>query len=180
MADMWYFDSRPKLRHVPIQSVRGNSRASELLYHWCGSSSVHIVWVNCEFCERKTAKWLIKCCTVRMCCKCYSPILTLKGNICGLEMTIGRLMLALLPVHLCCAMVPPGKAREFTKHKQVIISALCPTGMGVAGVDVVLVSIGEALRCWWSPQIASFKLTDCTCQCQIDIKHWHKKTGQKC
>ncbi len=55
-----------------------------------------------------------------------------------------RLMIPLLPVHLCCAMVPPGMARVFTKHKQVIISALCPTGMGV---DVVLVSIGEALRC---------------------------------
>ncbi len=51
-------------------------------------------------------------------------------------------MIALLPVHLCCAMVPPGMARVFTKHKQVIISALCPMGMGmgVAGVDVVLVS----------------------------------------
>ncbi len=36
-----------------------------------------------------------------MCCKCYFPILTLKGNICLLEMTIGRLMIALLPVHLC-------------------------------------------------------------------------------
>ncbi len=36
-----------------------------------------------------------------MCCKCYLPILTLKGNICLLEMTIGRLMIALLPVHLC-------------------------------------------------------------------------------
>ncbi len=35
-----------------------------------------------------------------MCCKCYSPILTLKGNICLLEMTIGRLMIALLPVTL--------------------------------------------------------------------------------
>ncbi len=33
------------------------------------------------------------------------------------------------------------------KHKQVIILALCPTGMGVAVVDVVLVSIGEALHC---------------------------------
>ncbi len=22
MADIWYFDSRPKLHHVPIQSVR--------------------------------------------------------------------------------------------------------------------------------------------------------------
>ncbi len=33
-----------------------------------------------------------------------------------------------------------------TKHKQVIISALCTMGMGVAGVDVVLVFIGEALR----------------------------------
>ncbi len=38
-------------------------------------------------------------------------------------------------------------ATVFTKHKQVIISALYPTGMGVAGVDVVLVSIGEALCC---------------------------------
>ncbi len=46
-----------------------------------------------------------------------------------------------------CAMVPPGMARVFTKHKQVIISALYSRGMGVAGVDVVLVSIGEALRC---------------------------------
>ncbi len=42
-------------------------------------------------------------------------------------------MIALLPVHLCCAMVPPGMARVFTKHKQVIISALYPTGMGLAG-----------------------------------------------
>ncbi len=31
-----------------------------------------------------------------------------------------------------------------------------PNGDGVAGVDMVLVSIGEALRCWWLPQIASF------------------------
>ncbi len=37
------------------------------------------------------------------------------------------------------------KARVFTKHKQVIIWTLCPTGMGVAGVDVVVVSIGELL-----------------------------------
>ncbi len=80
------------------------------------------------------------------------------GNICDLEMTIGHLMIELLPVHLRCEMVPPGMARVFTKHKQVIISALCPTGMGVAGVDVVLVSIREALRCWWSPQIAPFFL----------------------
>ncbi len=58
-----------------------------------------------------------------------------------------RLMIALLPVHL----VHPAqwcrahKARVFTKHKQVIIWTLCPTGMGVAGVDVVVVSIGELL-----------------------------------
>ncbi len=39
----------------------------------------------------------------------------------------------------------PRKARVFTKHKQVILSTLCSTGMGVAGVDVVLVSIGELL-----------------------------------
>ncbi len=82
-------------------------------------------------------------CTVRMCC--YSPNLTLKGNICSLEMTIGRLMITLLPVHLCCAMVPPGKARVFTKHKQVIILALCPTWIGVAGVNMVLVPIEELL-----------------------------------
>ncbi len=62
-------------------------------------------------------------------------------------MAIGRLMIALLLVHLRCTMVPLGTARVFTKHKQVIISALCPMGMGVAGDDVVLVSIGEALRC---------------------------------
>ncbi len=37
------------------------------------------------------------------------------------------------------------KARVFTKHKQVIIWTLCPTGMGVAGVDVVVVSIRELL-----------------------------------
>ncbi len=37
------------------------------------------------------------------------------------------------------------KARVFTKHKQVIISALCPTGMGWQGMNVVVVSIGELL-----------------------------------
>ncbi len=41
-----------------------------------------------------------------------------------------------------------GHGESVTKHKQVIISALYPTGMGVAGVDGVLVSIGEALCCW--------------------------------
>ncbi len=35
--------------------------------------------------------------------------------------------------YLGCAMVPPRMARVFTKHKQVIISALYPTGMGVTG-----------------------------------------------
>ncbi len=40
---------------------------------------------------------------------------------------------------------PARKARVFTKHKQVIIWTLCPTGMGVAGVDVVVVSIRELL-----------------------------------
>ncbi len=81
----------------------------------------------------KIAKWLIESCTVRMCCKCYSLILTLKGNICLLEMTIGRLMIALLPVHLCSAMVPPCKAREFTKHKQVIIWPFAQWGWGWQG-----------------------------------------------
>ncbi len=42
-------------------------------------------------------------------------------------------------------MVPPCKAREFTKHKQVIIDPLPNGGWGVAGVDVVVVSIGELL-----------------------------------
>ncbi len=55
-------------------------------------------------------------------------------------------------------MVPPRMARVFTKHHQVIISSLCPTGMGLEGVDVKLVTIGEALRCWWLPQIAPFFL----------------------
>ncbi len=31
-------------------------------------------------------------------CKCYSPILTLKGNICLLGMIIGRVMISLLPL----------------------------------------------------------------------------------
>ncbi len=44
-------------------------------------------------------------------------------------------------------LVPPRKARVFTKQvKQVIILTLCPMGMGVAGVNVVVVSIGELLR----------------------------------
>ncbi len=58
-----------------------------------------------------------------------------------------RLSNDLLPLNLCCAMVLPGMARAFKKHKKVIISALCPTGMGVAAFDVFLVFIGEALRC---------------------------------
>ncbi len=33
-----------------------------------------------------------------------------------------------------------------------------PNGDGVAGLDVVLVSIGEALRCWWSPPDCIFFL----------------------
>ncbi len=46
----------------------------------------------------------------------------------------------------------PGKSllrngESIQKAQKVIISALCPTGMGVAGFDVFLVSIGEALRC---------------------------------
>ncbi len=50
---------------------------------------------------RENRQMANKRCTVRMCCKYYLQILTLKGNICLLEMTIGRLMIALLPVHLC-------------------------------------------------------------------------------
>ncbi len=80
-----------------------------------------------------------------MCCKCYSPILTLKGNICLLEMTIGRLMIALLPVHLCSAMVPRVQGERVHEAQTSDHLTLCPTGMGVAGVDVVVVSIGELL-----------------------------------
>ncbi len=54
-------------------------------------------------------------------------------------------IIALLPVHICSAMVPPCMARVFTKHKQVIILTLCPTGMGVARVNGVVLSIGEQL-----------------------------------
>ncbi len=84
-------------------------------------------------------------CTVRMCCKCYSPILTLKGNICLLEMTIGRLMIALLPVQ---SLQRNGAAVQGERVHEAQTSdhlTLCPTGMGVAGVDVVVVSIGELL-----------------------------------
>ncbi len=80
-----------------------------------------------------------------MCCKCYSPILTLKGNICLLEMTIGRLMIALLPVHLCSAMVPRAQGERVHEAQTSDHLTLCPTGIGVAGVDVVLMSIGELL-----------------------------------
>ncbi len=84
--------------------------------HWCKSNSVHSLSKL-----EKIAKWLIKIVFL-------IPILTLKGNICGLKMMIGRLIIAPLPEYLCCAMVPPGMARVFTKHKQVILSALWPTG----------------------------------------------------
>ncbi len=78
-----------------------------------------------------------KSCTVRMYCKMLFAGSDSEGDICGLEMTIGRLMIGTSL---------PRIAIVFTKHKQVIISALYPTGMGGggAGVDVVLVSIGEA------------------------------------
>ncbi len=77
-----------------------------------------------------------------MCCKCYSPILTLKGNICLLEMTIGRLMIALLPVHLCSTMVPRAQGERVHEAQTSDHLTLCPTGMDV---DVVVVSIGELL-----------------------------------
>ncbi len=80
-----------------------------------------------------------------MCCKCYSLILTLKGNICLLEMTIGRLMIALLPVHLCSAMVPRAQGERVHEAQTSDQLTLCPMGMGVSGVDVVVVSIGELL-----------------------------------
>ncbi len=66
--------------------------------------------------HQMTNKICISC--NNMCCKCYWPILTPKGNICGLEMMIGHLLIALLPVHLYCAMVPPGMARVFKNKAQ--------------------------------------------------------------
>ncbi len=61
-------------------------------------------------------------------------------------MTIGRLMIALLPVHLCMRNgARSRKGESVHKAQQVIIWTLCPTGMGVAGVDVVVVSIRELL-----------------------------------
>ncbi len=92
---------------------------------------------------RENRQMTNKCCTVRICCKCYSPIQTLKGNICLLEMTIGPLMIVLLPVHLSCAMVPEGMA---SVHKAQTSDHFGPLPNG-DGVDVVLVSIGEALHC---------------------------------
>ncbi len=93
----------------------------------------------------KIAKWLIKICTVRMCCKCYLPILTLKGNICLLEMTIGCLMIALLPVHLCKRNGAAAQGERVHEAQTSDNLTLCPTGMWVAGMNVVLVSIGELL-----------------------------------
>ncbi len=72
-----------------------------------------------------------------------------EGDICGLEMNDRPSNWSVQSL--------PRIAIVFTKHKQVIISALYPTGMGGgAGVDVVLVSIGEAddrtrlRRLFWS------------------------------
>ncbi len=45
--------------------------------------------------------------------------------------------------HWCAFFLRRTSAKSWSR------ALLCPTGMGVAGVDVVLVSIGEALRCWW-------------------------------
>ncbi len=77
---------------------------------YCGIDAEAVQFIACAYIVRfvRENNQITNKSTVRMCCRCYSPILTLKGNICGLEMTIGRLLIALLPVHLCCAMVPPG------------------------------------------------------------------------
>ncbi len=61
----------------------------------------------------------------------------------------------------------PRKARVFTKHKQVILSTLCSTGMGVAGVDVVLVSIGQLL------------LSDDRPDCAVCSDRAHSKCGRQ-
>ncbi len=85
---------------------------------------------------------------MRMCCKCYLPILTLKGNICGLEMTIGRLMLALLPVTLYLLRNGAAGHGESVHEAQTSDHfGHLSKGDGVTGVDVVFVSIGEALCC---------------------------------
>ncbi len=44
-----------------------------------------------------------------------------EGEYLPLEMTIGRLMIALLPYIFAAQWCRARKAREFTKHKQVII-----------------------------------------------------------
>ncbi len=106
------------------------------------------MWVNCE----KIAKWLIKSCTVRMCCKCYSPSLTLKRK----YLPFGN------DDRPSNDRASPGTSlqRMASVHKAQTSDHFgpLPNGDGVAGVDVVLVSIGEALCCWWSPQIAPFFL----------------------
>ncbi len=75
-----------------------------------------------------------------MCCKCYSPILTLKGNICGLEMTIGCLMIGTSLLRNGAA----GHGESVHKAQTSDHFGPLPNGDGGAGVDVVLVSIGEA------------------------------------
>ncbi len=93
----------------------------------------------------KIGKWLIKSCTVRMCCKCYSPILTLKGKYLPFGNDDRSSNDCASPGTSCMRNVPRAQGASVHKHKQVIIWTLCPTGMGVAGVDVVVVSIQELL-----------------------------------
>ncbi len=91
-----------------------------------------------------------------------------EGEYFPLEMTIGRLMIALLPLQ---SLQRNGAAVQGERVHEAQTSdhlTLCPTGMGVAGVDVVVVSIGELLisdlterrcsapRCWWSARLRLF------------------------
>ncbi len=48
-------------------------------------------------------------------------------------------------LHLCSAMVPRAQGERVHEAQTSDHLTLCPTGIGVAGVDVVLMSIGELL-----------------------------------
>ncbi len=85
-------------------------------------------------CEEKIGEWLYR--------KLYrEDVLQVlfadsdsEGDMCLLEMTIGRLMIALLPVHLCM------------RNAAIVHKAQTNDNFNtLANVDVVLVSIGELL-----------------------------------
>ncbi len=145
MADLYYFDSRPKLRPVPIQSVRGNSRASERSCHWLRKqfSSQRHEWIvrfvreNRQMANRNLYREDVL--------QMLFADLTLKGNICLLEMTIGPSNDRASPGTSLQRNGAARARRESSRSTNKWSFDPCPTGMGVAGVDVVVVSIGELL-----------------------------------